>query len=92
MTNLQNIKFDFGQCYKIEFEQKKYAAFVNYNKTEDIVIGGHFCRENKIINIIFLELIHRKSENTFDLIKVILNGKILFLWGGNAVESYEQLI
>lgn len=92
MISLQNIKFDFGQCYKIEFQQKKYAAFLNYNRTEDIIIGGYFCRGNKIINIIFLELIHRKDKNTFGLIKVILNGKVLFLWGGNIIESYEQLI
>ena len=94
MVNLADAKLEAGKCYRLELSDKRYGAFKTYDKLTDRLCNGNFYYEEKV-DILVLEILFRKDfaySPTQKLIKVLLDGKILFIYGGNRISSYEQLI
>lgn len=91
---LTDLNLEVGKCYRLELAHKRYGAFKTYHKLTDVLKDGNFYYQEKI-DILVLEILYRKDSAlspTQKLIKVLLDGKILFIYGGNYISSYEQLI
>ena len=93
MNYLFDINLEVGKCYRLK-PSKKYGAFKKYDKLTDKLTDGNYYYQ-KEIDILVLEIFNRKDRigsPTEKLIKVLLDGEILFIYGGNYFLSYEQLI
>lgn len=92
MRQLADANLEIGKCYRLELSNKRYGAFKTYDKLTDVLKDGNFYYQEKI-DILVLEILYRSEYSpTQKLIKVLLDGKILFIYGGNYISSYEQLI
>ena len=94
MRQLADVNLEVGKCYRLKLSNKRYGAFKTYDKLTDVLKDGNFYHQEKI-DILVLEILYRKDREyspTQKLIKVLLDGKVLFIYGGNYISSYEQLI